>query len=853
MKDIELDCQVASSVVSDLNPLQDWTIDADLLLATLATDTAQLLEAVKKHFLKIGKLYRNILNIAEESGESKQAQLFFKQNFNAALRKDLEKGRKFWDYIQQLEDVEEDINFILSGTGFDGGNAIIGKLPDTLSKVEFPGVLEDPITKKLDVGASILAELVEITIKEKDGVEKTGVKSSDIGRLIKLHSVPDCDRVEFKENHATYRAEVVDYCPDTDAIKVKVDGSGEEKEIPRGTIALKEQKPPKLHEPCLIQGDELENYNRCGIFKALVADDKALVLLLDGRLVEVPKKSIVKGKKGSPIPELLYLLDESGNADKVTLAVEKAVEKTTKTFQKQIDELTTEVGKAYADGQISVAAEAREMQPNISLDLFLDIPVQEKLEIFKAQPEEAQNLILADYVKSLPIENVDHPVVNIKTPVVEPVDRPVVEIQASAAEVLDRPLVKTSTSVAQSINNPVVDTKTVVEVETPVAIPVAIQKAQDAQKGTAEILPAAPKPLSLEEQITEAEEEYAKAVVALEAKEQELGVKPGSHLTNYVVKRQCTAEVKAKNNSDTKRCRLKLNLKALSESTVQESEITKAEIIFSEEDITKADDLLLRGYRAIEDGAKVQVVLKEMSVEFPQVADYLASLFGKEWLCLYYLKNAADAQLIVRSVVFDQKQADGILDRAIDCMEKLGEIAEHYQRANFSALEMVDSRLKMLAKLLLTEKELAKFAVAEKSKPKPDIVSKVISPSSAKVTTTFAVKDDPANSHYTKETIQEWLCEPSSRKNGIAYLETNGIPLTDTFSASELQAMYDGGGQKQVSAITLVDHFKCRNLINFESIANFGSKHQKPSSPQPRQLPPKVEAMGSPEEIPGGF
>lgn len=229
MKDIEFDCQVASSTVSDLAPVQDWTIDADELLTNFAKETAQLLEVVKKHFLKVGKTTRRILNLAEEAQEGKQAQLFFKQNFSPALRKDIEKGRKFWDYTQQLGDMEEEIDFILSHTGFDTGNAIIGKLPDTLSKVEFPGVLEDPIAKKLDVAADILTELTEITIKEIDGVENNGVKSSDIGRLIKLHSVPDCDRVEFKEAHTTYRAEVIEYCPDADAVKVKIDGSGEEK------------------------------------------------------------------------------------------------------------------------------------------------------------------------------------------------------------------------------------------------------------------------------------------------------------------------------------------------------------------------------------------------------------------------------------------------------------------------------------------------------------------------------------------------------------------------------------------------------------------------------------------------
>jgi hypothetical protein len=794
MKDIELDCQVASPVVSELNPVQDWTIDAEQLLATIAADTAQVIETVKEHFLKIGKVSRRILNLAEASQETKQAQRFIKQNFSPALRKDIEKGRRLWDYTQQLEDVEEDIHFILGNTGFDTANAIMDKLPDTLSKVQFPGVLQDPIAKKIDVAGSILAELVEITIKEKDGVEKNGVKPSDIGRLIKLHSVPDCDRVEFKENHATYRAEVVDYCPDTDSIKVRVDCSGEEKEIPRGTVALKEQKAPKLHEPCLIQGDEVEHYNRCGIFKALLADDKALVLLLDGRLVEVPKKQIIKGKKGSPIPELLYLLDESGNAEKVSLAVEKAKTETAQVLQKQIDELTKEVGKAYKDGQEFAAAE---MQPKLSLEAFLGLPVEEKVEIFKAQPDETQNLILRSYVKSLPLEKSDCSVVEIENPVVliEPVDK-------------DRT--------------------------------VELDIDRFAQKDLTETLPAVPTPLTLEDKVAEAEVEYQKAVDVLEAKKKELGVDPALATISNAVKKQCESEIKAVNNAKTKLYRLRLDLKALSQPEIQEPEAERVEITFSEGEITKADELLLKGYRAIEDGSKVQSVLKEMSVEFPQLADYLASVSGKEWLCLYYFKNAADAQVIVRSVVPSQKEADAIIDRAIDCSCELDKIAGYYREGNLSALEKIETRLKVIAELLLTKEDIAAIEVGI-SKSKTQAVSE-----EAKITT--KIKDDPSSSIYSVETIKEWLCGYQVQ-NGIAYLETNAIPLTDVFSASELQAMYDGGGQKQVNAIILVDRFKCRNLIDFESLA----KPSKPSTQKAKLQSPKTRPMEITEEIPGGF
>jgi hypothetical protein len=822
MKDIELDCQV----VSDLAPVQDWTIDAEQLLKTLAVDTAQLLESVKKHFLKIGQASRKILNLAEESQEEKQVQRFFKHNFSPELRKDIRKGLNFWDYTQQLDDVEEDIRFVLSNTGFDAGNAIISKLPNTLSKVEFPEVLEDPIAKKIDVAANILTELVETTLKEKEGIDK-GVKPSDIGRLIKLHSVPDCDRVEFKEAHTTYRAEVIDYCPETDVVKVKIDGSGEEKEIPRGTIALKEQKAPKLHEPCLIQGDAVDYYNRCGIFKALLADDKALVLLLDGRLIEVPKKQIVKGKKGSPIPELLHLLDESGNTEKVSLAVEKAKEETSKIFQKQIDELTKEAGRAYKDGQEFAAAK---MQPNIPLEVFLEIPVEEKVEIFKAQPGETQNLILSNYVKSLPLEKIDRPVVEIKTlvetepvkvPVVEPVNRLVVRAEA---------VIKADTTTTGIL---------------PDAKPVDLDITRFAPKDLTETLPVEPT-LSLEEKLAEAEVEYQKAVDALEAKKKELSVDPVLVTISHTVKKQCEREIKAANNAKTKLYRLRLDLQALSQPTIQEQEPQRVELAFSEKEITKADELLLKGYRAIEDGAKVQAVLKEMSIDFPQLATYLASVSGKEWLCLYYFKNAADAQVIVRSVVPDQKEADAIIDRAIDCSQELDNIAGYYREGNLSALERIDTRLKVIAELLLTKEDIAAIELRIcKSK------TQVINNEEAKITT--RTKDDPATSSYSIETIKEWLC-CHQIQNGIAYLETNGIPLTDVLSANELQAMYDGGGQKQINAIVLVDRFKCRNLINFESLAQPSKRMvQNSSSPKVNPKLPKVEPTEVTEEIPGGF
>lgn len=810
MKDLEFDCQVVSSVASDLAPVQDWTIDAEDLIQSLATDTAHLIEAVKKHFLKIGKARRNIFSLAEEAGESRQAQNFFKQNFKAPYRKDMEKGHRLCNYLDQLESTgaEESLTFLLSTTGFDIGNSILGKLPDTLSKPEFRGLVEDEVAKKKEVATAILGEMVDIALKEQDGEEKQGVKSSDIGRLIKLQSVPDCDRVEFKEAHVTYRAEVVEYCPDADVIKVRVDGSGEEKEIPRGTIALKEQKAPKLHEPCLVQGDEIANYNKCGIFKALLNDDKALVLLLDGSLIEVPKKSVIKGKKGSPIPELLYLLDRSGNADKVSLAVEKAVEKTKKAFEKQIGELTTEAGKAYSDGRDSIAAEAREMQPKIPFDMFLSIPVPEKLAIFAAQPDEAKNLILANYVKSLPP--------------VEKVNPPVVEIQASAVEVIDRPAVEVKA--------------VVVEAEAPVAEP-AINMTRFINKDLTETLPIVPPPLSLEERLAEAEIEYQQALDTLRAKKQELHLDSDLDLTNHAGRKQCEAEIKVEKLAKNKLFRLRNELKALT-AVVEPAPAPSVEIAFSEDDIALADKVLLRGYRAIVDGQRMNHALTEVIKGFPMAKEYLVSTHGQEWLGLYYFKGgAADTEAIVRSVILDIKEGDRVLDRAIDRTKELEKLAQFYRKGNKTALEKVSPKLKLIAQQLLSKEEVD--AIKAKASGTVTVDSTVAA---------SRTEQSPAPSGekgHSIETIKEWLCS-SLIGNGIAYLETNKIPLLDVLSQVELQAMYDGGGLKQSNAIALVDRFKCTKLINFESV--FG-RQPKPmtvavtppiKSARPTRLPESI-------------
>lgn len=742
MKDIEFDCQVVSSVASDLAPSQDWTSDAEDLLQSLTTDTAHLIKAVKKHFLKIGKARRNIFSLAEEAGEGRQAQNFFKQNFKAPYRKDMEKGHRLCDYLDQLESTgaEDSLTFLLSTTGFDVGNGILGKLPDTLFKPEFRGLVEDEVAKKKEVATTILGEMVDIALKEQDGEEKQGVKSSDIGRLIKLQSVPNCDRVEFKQDHTTYRAEFLEYCPDADVIKVRIDGSGEEKEIPRGTIALKEQKAPKLHESCLVQGDEIANYNKCGIFKALLNDDKALVLLLDGSLIEVPKKSVIKGKKGSPIPELLDLLDQSGNADKVSLAVEKAVEKTSKQYEKRIDELTREAGKAYNDGQIFAAAEARSIPPKISLDVFLAIPVPEKLAIFAAQPDEAKNLILANYVKSLPpVEKVvDRSAAEIEAQTPEIATPPVVEIQASAAAVLDRLVADVEASATtEPVDHPVVEVKAV-EVETSVSEPVAEPESDAsittrfASKGLAETLPVAPPPPSIEQRLIEAEIKYQQAVDALEAKKKELGVEGCSHDSNNVVRSHCQTETKALRIANSNLCRVRLDIKALNTLAVVGPEpAPRVEVVFSKEDIELADKVLLMGYRAIVDNEKrVNHALSESEKDFPQVRKYLTSTCGQEWLCLYYFKDAAEINAIVRSVIPDRKEGDSVIDRAIDCSQELDKLAGYYRSGDKAALKKVDMRLKQIAQLLLTKEEFGAIKT-EASKPQNQVVSQPIAQKSS--------------------------------------------------------------------------------------------------------------------------
>ncbi|MGL5878748.1 MAG: hypothetical protein ACRC2V_13360, partial [Xenococcaceae cyanobacterium] len=365
--------------------------------------------------------------------------------------------------------------------------------------------------------------------------------------------------------------------------------------------------------------------------------------------------------------------------------------------------------------------------------------------------------------------------------------------------------------------------------------------ARFAKKGLMETVPVASAPPSKEESLAAAEIEYQQAVDALKAKKQELGLDPDLDLVSHAAKRQCESQVKAKRVAESRLQRIKLDIKALSQPAVVKPEpapTPKVEVVFSKESIELADKLLIKGYREIEIlGKPVDRVLSEVEKEFPQLKEFLVSTCGQEWLCLCHLKNAACPTAIVHSVIFDKKEADDVVQKAIDCIDELDKLTQYYRSGNRQELEKVDTRLKRIAQLLLTKEEIAAIKAAS-VKPQTQAV--------------VPVTQEPADISRSKEEVREWLCHPNLMQNGITWLEANDRPLTEILSASELQAMYDGGGTKQINAIALVSHFKCENLINFESLAKPKPISPKSSSSIASQFPAKKQVEET-NEIEGGF
>ena len=150
-----------------------------------------------------------------------------------------------------------------------------------------------------------------------------------------------------------------------------------------------------------------------------------------------------------------------------------------------------------------------------------------------------------------------------------------------------------------------------------------------------------------------------------------------------------------------------------------------------------ADGLLTKGYRKIESaGKRVEHVLTEVEQGFPRLREYLTSSYGQEWLCLYYLKDPASSTTIVRLIVLDKKQADGVIERAIDRLGELQELTEYYRSGNKVALEKIDPRLKKISQLLLTKEEFLAIQAGAANQPtkttpiaqEPADVSRLISP-----------------------------------------------------------------------------------------------------------------------------
>lgn len=366
MKEIIEDCQVysentasisrnATSVAAvQIQQEEDWESLARELCQQAEEAAAELLKAVRNHFLKLGEASHKLASIVAERGKERAATKLFRHRLPATLRKDIEVSRRLYSWIQTMGlESEQNLDFILSGgVGLKAGIGLLEKIPDSLTKTI--GVPEE---RKVGVAQKILADLVDIQIELEQGESKAkgGVKPADVTRAIARESVPEQERVSFKESSVTYRGKITDYSEETDAVKIRIDNSGEEREIVRGSLRLDGKRPPRLHDFASIRGDESELYGQRGILKKKLPDSKALVLLLDGREVEVPFGTLEK-EPGSPIGELLELVDASEATAKVDLAVERA----SRNLRQEIDSLRVDVDRAYNDGRISAAVELRQ-------------------------------------------------------------------------------------------------------------------------------------------------------------------------------------------------------------------------------------------------------------------------------------------------------------------------------------------------------------------------------------------------------------------------------------------------------------------------------------------------------------
>jgi hypothetical protein len=397
--------KTSSASADSANSTKAWEDAVDDLNVIMLEETPVLIEKLYNHFLDLGYRYREITEIAEASGEEKKLRSFTRRELKASYRKDITVGCKLVEWKEALdrpETLEQDLGKIFSEVGFGVGLGLLGKLPDTYTK---PNLRATDTEKRRQVAITIFDNLVEQVQASDETSPKNDIKLADIGHLIKLNSLPETGtRVEYDK---TTRGEVVEVVSgedgNLDGVIVRIDGSGEEALITRGTKKLKEEKPAQLHEAAIVRGDDPKLHGQTVVVKNWEsgAEGNAEVLRLDGTSEIVPIKDLVKApsKKSRIVGDLLSLVSAGGALAKIEIAVEQAKQP----LLKEIDALNQALAISHEEGQVYAVSSLREQGKlgEFRPEIFNELPIAQRIEVIKAMPELEQQEILTHIAPSV--------------------------------------------------------------------------------------------------------------------------------------------------------------------------------------------------------------------------------------------------------------------------------------------------------------------------------------------------------------------------------------------------------------------------------------------------------------------
>jgi hypothetical protein len=396
--------KTSSAPADSVNTTKEWQDAVDDLNAKMLEETPALIQKIYNHFLDLGYRDREIAEMAEASGEEKKLRSFARRELKASFRKDIAVGRKLVEWQEALDrpkTLEQDLGKIFSEVGLGVGFGLLGKLPDTYTK---PNLQATDTEKRRNVAIAIFDDLVSQVQQGDETSPKNDIKLADIGHLIKLNCLPETgSRVEYDK---TTRGEVVEVVSgedgNPDGVIVRIDGSGEEALITRGTKKLKEEKPAQLHEAAIVRGDDPKLHGQTVVVKNWESgtEGNAEVLRLDGTLEIVPSKDLVKApsKKSRIVGDLLNLVSEGGALAKIEIAVEQAKQP----LLKEIDKLNEALVTSHEEGQVYAVSSLREQGKlgDFRPEIFNELPIAQRIEVIKAMPEPEQQEILVHIASS---------------------------------------------------------------------------------------------------------------------------------------------------------------------------------------------------------------------------------------------------------------------------------------------------------------------------------------------------------------------------------------------------------------------------------------------------------------------